>query len=61
MQDEKQIVFIPYAGANCYDVGEEALIRANGGLNNVQTTPLWALFGVGVTIFGNNIQNRISY
>jgi hypothetical protein len=45
MQDGKQIVFIPYAGANCYDVGEEALIRANGGLNNVQTIPMWALFG----------------
>ena len=44
-QAGKKVVFLPYAGANCWDVGEAALIRANGGRNDVQTIPMWALFG----------------
>lgn len=44
-QGGKQVVFLPKAGPNCYDEGEAALIRANGGLDNVATIPMWALFG----------------
>lgn len=44
-QDGKQVVFLPKAGPNCYDEAEAALIRANGGRNNVVTIPMWALFG----------------
>jgi hypothetical protein len=44
-QDGKQVVFVPKAGPNCFDDGEAALIRANGGRNNVATIPMWALFG----------------
>ena len=44
-QSGKQVVFLPYAGANCYDAGERALIEANGGRGNVVTVPMWALFG----------------
>ena len=44
-QDGKQVVFLPFAGPNCFDDGEAALIRANGGRNNVATIPMWALFG----------------
>ncbi len=44
-QNGKMVVFLPYAGANCYDAGERALIESNGGLNNVITIPMWALFG----------------
>lgn len=44
-QDGKQVVFVPYAGANCWSESEAALIRENGGRNNVQTIPMWALFG----------------
>ena len=44
-QGGKQVIFLPKAGPNCYDEDEAALIRANGGLNNVVTIPMWALFG----------------
>jgi len=44
-QDGKKVVFLPYAGANCWNEGEAALIRANGGRNDVVTIPMWALFG----------------
>jgi hypothetical protein len=44
-QSGKQVVFLPFAGANCYDAGKRALIEANGGRANVVTVPMWALFG----------------
>ena len=44
-QAGKKVVFLPYAGANCFSQPEAALIRANGGRNDVATIPMWALFG----------------
>jgi hypothetical protein len=45
VQNNKKVVFVPYAGANCYDAGERLLIESNGGRNDVITIPMWALFG----------------
>lgn len=44
-QAGKKIVFVPYAGANCYSPSERVKIEANGGRNDVTTVPMWALFG----------------
>lgn len=41
----KKVVFVPYAGANCYSPAERAKIEANGGRHDVATIPMWALFG----------------
>ena len=45
VQDGKQVVFVPYGVSSCWSESETALIRANGGRNNVATIPMWALFG----------------
>ena len=44
-QAGKKVVFVPYAGANCYSASERAKIEANGGRHDVVTIPMWALFG----------------
>ena len=44
-QGAKKVVFVPYAGANCYSAPETLLIAANGGRNDVTVVPMWALFG----------------
>ena len=46
-QAGKQVMFVPYAGANCYDAGARAAIASNGGRDNVAAIPMWALFGDG--------------
>ena len=38
-------MFLPYAGANCYNADEATLIASNGGRNDVRTINMWALFG----------------
>lgn len=42
--DGKKVVFLP-DNPTCYDPSEEALIRSNGGRNDVVTIRMWALFG----------------
>lgn len=46
-QDGKKVVFVPHAGANCFDANEAALIASNGGRDDVVVIPMWALFGNG--------------
>ena len=47
VQGGKKVVFVPHAGANCWDPATAALIEANGGRNDVKVIPMWALFGDG--------------
>lgn len=43
-QNGKKVVFLP-DNPSCYDAATEALIRSNGGRNDVTTIRMWALFG----------------
>jgi hypothetical protein len=46
-QEGKKVVFVPYAGSNCFSESERLLIESNGGRNDVKVIPMWALFGDG--------------
>ena len=42
-QGGKKVVFVPYAGANCFNEATTLLIATNGGRNDVVVVKMWAL------------------